>query len=342
MLGDREVEDLFSFESMINWMLDFGVALTQARSAGDEISEDVCNRPTSCIRKMTPNHGKISLAFARDGVVVPELVRQIRDVLPTDCSREFHKGATSQDLVDTALSIALREFHEIVVARLGKLQASLLVLGNEFGSKHLPFRTRMQTAGRLPVAERIGGWKGAVDDLADDATSMREKICVLQFAGPVGSRHAMTIRNPDRIAKLMAEELGLADTGTSWQTNRSRLVAYASWIGTLTGYLGKVGQDICLMAQSGEVHYSGSGRSSSIPGKQNPVKAEILVALARFNAVLTSGMQHDMVHEQERSGTSWTLEWMVLPQICVAAGTSLRTAIDGLNGITGFGDDKSD
>ena len=245
--------------------------------------------------------------------------------------------------MDTALSIALREFHEIVVAKLGKLQASLLVLGNEFGSKHLPFRPRMQTAGRLPVAERIGGWKGAVDDLADDATSMREKICVLQFAGPVGSRHAMTIWNPDRIAKLLAEELGLVATGTSWQTNRSRrLVAYASWIGTPTGYLGKVGQDICLMAQSGEVHYSGSGRSSSIPGKQNPVKAEILVALARFNAVLTSGMQHAMVHEQERSGTSWTLEWMVLPQICVAAGTSLRTAIYGLNSITGFGDDKSD
>ena len=59
--------------------------------------------------------------------------------------------------------------------------------------------------------------------------------------------------------------------------------------------------------------------------KQNPVAAETLVALARFNASLVSGMNHALVHENERSGSAWTLEWMVLPQMVVASGTALAT-----------------
>ena len=62
--------------------------------------------------------------------------------------------------------------------------------------------------------------------------------------------------------------------------------------------------------------------------KVNPVGAEILVTLARFNATLLSGMHQSLVHENERSGAAWTLEWMLLPQMAVATGAALRTAED--------------
>jgi 3-carboxy-cis,cis-muconate cycloisomerase len=75
-----------------------------------------------------------------------------------------------------------------------------------------------------------------------------------------------------------------------------------------------------------EVELTTGGQSSSMPHKNNPVGAEVLVALARFNAVQISAMHQAMVHEQERSGAAWTLEWMVLPQICVATAAALRTA----------------
>jgi 3-carboxy-cis,cis-muconate cycloisomerase len=91
-----------------------------------------------------------------------------------------------------------------------------------------------------------------------------------------------------------------------------------------------MGQDIALAAQSevGEVKLQGGGGSSAMPHKANPVGAEMLVTLARFNATLVSGMHQALVHENERSGAAWTLEWMLLPQMALATGAALRTALD--------------
>jgi 3-carboxy-cis,cis-muconate cycloisomerase len=96
-----------------------------------------------------------------------------------------------------------------------------------------------------------------------------------------------------------------------------------------------MGQDIALMAQSevGEIRLASGGGSSAMPHKHNPIGAEILVTLARFNATLVSGMHHALVHENERSGAAWTLEWMLLPQMAVATASALRTASELLDGL---------
>ena len=340
LLGDAEVESLFSADAMLRRMLDFEVALTRALDAEGEITEGICARTVACIGSMKLDIDRISLATARDGVVVPELVNQVRQALPEDCRRDFHRGATSQDLIDTALAIALRNFHDIVDGRLGAMNSALERLKSEFGEAEISARTRMQTAGRLRAADRIDAWHRPVEELIGELPSMRSRIAVLQFAGPLGVRRKLGLKNPQRIAERMAKQLGLSDIGVGWQTDRRRLATYASWLTALTGCLGKIGRDYCLMAQASELRHSGGGRSSAIPGKQNPVRAEMLVALARFNAVLVSGMHHGMDHEQERSGSAWTLEWMILPQICVAGAVALRLASVALDGITEFGNRK--
>ena len=97
----------------------------------------------------------------------------------------------------------------------------------------------------------------------------------------------------------------------------------------ITGGLGKIGQDVALMALRGEddIRMSGGGGSSAMPHKQNPLSAERLVTLARFNATLISGLHQSLVHEQERSGAAWTLEWLLLPQMCQATGASLTASL---------------
>jgi 3-carboxy-cis,cis-muconate cycloisomerase len=95
----------------------------------------------------------------------------------------------------------------------------------------------------------------------------------------------------------------------------------------ISGSLGKFGQDVALLAQAGgEIEMSGGGTSSAMAHKQNPVAAETLVALARFNATQLSAIHHSLVHEQERSGAAWTLEWLVLPQMTMATAAALRLA----------------
>ena len=91
------------------------------------------------------------------------------------------------------------------------------------------------------------------------------------------------------------------------------------------------------MAQMGEVALSGAGGSSAMPHKQNPVAAEILVALARYNATLVGGMHDALVHEQERSGAAWMLEWLLLPQMVIVTAASLRTALALVDQVTRIG-----
>ena len=138
----------------------------------------------------------------------------------------------------------------------------------------------------------------------------------------------------------MAAELGLAYAPDCWHTTRDALADYANWLSLVTGSLGKMGQDICLMAQQGldEAMLGGGGGSSAMPHKRNPVKAEALVTLARFNAVQVGGMHQALVHEQERSGAAWSLEWLILPQMTVAAAASLSTGIALLNSVERLGD----
>ena len=120
---------------------------------------------------------------------------------------------------------------------------------------------------------------------------------------------------------------------------REGIADYANLLSLVTGSLGKMGQDVALMAQQGldEITLTGGGGSSAMPHKQNPVSAELLVTLARFNAVQLSALHLAMVHEQERSGSAWTLEWMVLPQMLAATARALAVAQDMTQRITRIG-----
>jgi 3-carboxy-cis,cis-muconate cycloisomerase len=160
-------------------------------------------------------------------------------------------------------------------------------------------------------------------------------VLVLHFGGAAGTLDKLGGRGPG-VSRRLASELGLRAVPPARHSERDGMAALASWLALVTGSVGKTGQDIALMAQSevGEIRLASGGGSSAMPHKVNPVGAETLVALARFNATLVSGMHHAMVHENERSGAAWTLEWMLLPQMATAAGAALRTAASLLASIS--------
>ncbi|TIW68692.1 MAG: 3-carboxy-cis,cis-muconate cycloisomerase, partial [Mesorhizobium sp.] len=153
------------------------------------------------------------------------------------------------------------------------------------------------------------------------------RLLVVQFGGAAGTLDRLGDKAaPVRAA--LAAKLGLGDAA-QWHSQRDALADFAGWLSLVTGSLGKFGQDIALMAQGGmDIKLSAGGGSSAMPHKQNPVKAEALVALARFNATQLAGMHQALVHEQERSGAAWTLEWLILPQMVVATAGALRLAAE--------------
>ena len=120
-------------------------------------------------------------------------------------------------------------------------------------------------------------------------------------------------------------DLGLA---TPWQATRDPIIALGSLLAQISGSLGKLGMDVTLLAQNevGAVRLEGGGGSSAMSHKSNPVNAEVLVALARYNAGLAGTLNQALIHENERSGAAWTLEWLTLPPMLVTTGASLRLA----------------
>jgi 3-carboxy-cis,cis-muconate cycloisomerase len=199
-------------------------------------------------------------------------------------------------------------------------------LDKRFGTNQLMARTRMQSALPILAGHRIHSWRAPLLDLSDDFGQIQIAVHALQFGGPVGTLDRLGAKAPE-IRRLLADCLGLSDPGTAWHTDRSRLLNYSFWLTKLATALGKIGHDIMLMAQDerAEIRLAGAGGSSAMAHKKNPVKAEVLPALARFVSTLHAGLQQSALHEQERSGTNWTLEWMLLPQICIATGTALIT-----------------
>ncbi|HEV7246522.1 MAG TPA: 3-carboxy-cis,cis-muconate cycloisomerase [Shinella sp.] len=327
LLGDGEIAALFSAAAELEAMLAFEVALAKAEAGEGIITQDAALAIAETAHRFSPDVASLRTATARDGVVVPDLVRQLRAAVGEPHGKHVHVGATSQDVIDSGLMLRLSRVLPILENRLEALAANLDGLAADFGDRPLMGRTRMQAAIEITVKDRIESWRSPLARHAGRLKGFAKDGLAVQFGGAAGTLEKLGAKGP-AVRAALARELGLADA-PQWHSQRDRIGDLAALLAAMTGSLGKLGQDVALMADRGdEIALAGGGGSSAMPHKQNPVGAEVLVTLARFNAAQLGGLAQAAVHEQERSGAAWTLEWLILPQMVAAAGVSLRLAGD--------------
>ena len=338
LLGDLEAVAFFSVKADLDCMIRFEVALAQAEAAHGVIPAEAAQAIAKGLEGFDPDIRAIGAATARDGLAVPELVRQMRAAIGEPQDAYLHFGTTSQDLIDTSLIIRIKGLCDLLESRLLQAESELERLETAFGGNVLMARTRMQAAIAVTVADRIAAWRQPLAEHRARLTELKPRLLRLQFGGAAGTLDKLADK-AEPVTEELAGLLGLHLSTRNWHTDRSAIVEFANWLSLVTGSLGKIGQDVALMAQNGidEIALSGTGGSSAMPHKQNPVLAETLVTLARFNATQLAGMHHALVHEQERSGAAWTLEWMLLPQMCVATGAATRTVITLLGAVERMG-----
>ncbi len=331
LLGDQEIIELFSVEADLAAMIRFEVTLAKLQAKAGLISDEAAEKIALGVPQFKPDIEKIQRGIARDGISVPVFIQQLKEQVNTF----VHFGATSQDAIDTSFMLRSQSAISILVARVENLIARLDQLTTAFGKNKLMARTRMQAALQFTVADRLANWRSG---LLDAIVGLKSCRFAVQYGGPIGTLHEFP-ENGDALRSELASALGLEAWPQNWQSNRSSIVAIANACSLVTGSIGKLGADYCLMAQDdlAEVKFKGGGTSSVMQHKQNPIQAEALVTLARFNATLISGVHQSLVHEQERSGAAWTLEWMLLPQMIVAAGAATRTAKELLQSTIAIG-----
>jgi 3-carboxy-cis,cis-muconate cycloisomerase len=328
LAGDPEIEALFSDAAEIAALLRVEGALADAEAEAGLISAGAAAAIGRALAAFTPDMAVLAAGLARDGVVVPALVRQLRAAVGGPHAEAVHFGATSQDIVDTGLMLRLAEVIAILLARLAAVEAVFSELDARFGTRPVMAHTRMQAALSSTFAEKVRNWAEPLARERAALDRLRARLLVVQLGGPVGDRSSFNGKGGE-VARRLADRLDLG-LATPWHSQRDAIVEFGSVLALISGSLGKFGLDVALLSQSEvrAITLKGSGGSSSMPHKTNPVKAELLVALARFNAGLAGTLQQAMIAENERSGAAWTLEWLVLPQMAVTTGRALAAGIE--------------
>ena len=326
---DPEIDRLFEPAAEIAAILRIESALAQSQAAHGVVAAQAAKAIEKLCATFSPDMDALMGGIARDGMIVPELVNQLRTELPNEHRDALHFCSTSQDVIDTCLILQLRETIELLEHQLKQGLNCLDDLNNRFGETPQMGRTRMQRALPLKVGDRIAAWSAPLKTHQERLTALKPHLLVVQYGGPIGI-------DPSPWSIHLAKHLQLGVPSGSWQTARDELANFASWLSLVSGSLGKIGTDIAMMAQNeiAEASIASGGRSSAMHHKSNPVQAEILVAIARYNAALLGGFHQSLIHEQERSGAAWALEWMILPDMASNTGACFRHLIHLLTSVS--------
>ncbi|WP_226781419.1 3-carboxy-cis,cis-muconate cycloisomerase [Oceaniglobus trochenteri] len=321
--GDEATRLALSFEADLAAMLRFESALARSQADLGLVPDSAAVRIGQACAGFQPDIAALRASTARDGVVVPGLIDQLRRAVDAPARQYLHMGATSQDVVDTSLMLRLKPLLAGYERQLEALETEVGALADQWGDRPLMAVTRMRAALPFSVGDRLCTWKQGLVAARHRLRGMQDTGLALQFAGPVGTLDKFT-DGGGALRAALAERLGLPDPGGPWHVERSRMFHLATTLAQTTQATGKIGIDVALMVQDGiDALALTGGSSSSMPHKVNPVDAELLVALARKSSLNLGAAGLSAVHENERSGISWTLEWLCFPDLLASTGAAL-------------------
>ncbi|KPP85281.1 MAG: 3-carboxy-cis,cis-muconate cycloisomerase [Rhodobacteraceae bacterium HLUCCO07] len=268
-------------------------------------------------------------ATGQNGVSVPGLVAAFRNAIEAPDHAQFvHWGATSQDIIDTALMLRLKQVLSHYETALRRVLAALARQAEAHADLAMPARTWGQHATPTSFGATAAAWGGPLLALLGELDSLRAHLWV-SLSGAAGTGAALGDKAGETRAAL-AKALGLTDPGHSWHTDRTPILMIAGWIARLNTALGKMGEDMATLAMTGigEVRLGSSGCSSTMPQKQNPVGPGALAALAAQGTALNAAIQGAGLHRLDRDGPAWFTEWLALPQLCLGGAAALEHARD--------------
>ena len=231
-------------------MLEIEAAFTRALAQAGRFPVEVASQAAEQILGAKPDVELLKQGVAEDGLVVPALVRQLKQGSPGEWHAAIHKGLTSQDVIDTALILCLKSILPLLSARLAALDAALTRLGETQGHHLLMARTRMQAALPITVATRLSSWQLPIADHQDRLEQMTPRLLTLQLGGAAGDRAALGDA-AGAIETHLAQALDLDRADASWHSRRDAIAEFSNWLSLVSGTLGKMGQDLALMAQQG-------------------------------------------------------------------------------------------
>lgn len=327
LLSDPAVNACLSDTAAVAAMVRVEAALATVQGRLGVIPAEAGERIAEAIPGFEADFAAIGDSTRISGLPTIEFVAQLRKRVGGDAATYVHWGATSQDIIDTGFILQTRDVLAVMQRRLDSLCSKLADLARAHRHTAMPGRTRSQQALPISFGLKVAHWTAPLIRHQRRLAALKRCVLCVQFGGAAGNLSALGV-DGIAVADALAEALELLPSPASAHTGRDWIGDLASWLTLVSSSLGKIGQDIAMMAFSevGELSDSAAGGSSTLPQKANPIAAETLVALAEYNAAQIGGVHQAARQEHERGGAGWTVEWMLLPPMLAATGGALRVA----------------
>jgi 3-carboxy-cis,cis-muconate cycloisomerase len=258
--------------------------------------------------------------------VIP-LVTRLRELAGTEHGAAVHVGATSQDIIDSAMMLVSKRSLAVTLTDVEAAFEAAERLAAAYGDHRVIGRTLLQQALPIGFADRAHRWSHAIGQAADGLQTARDALPV-QLSGPVGS-------GDPRVTELVAKRLDLVSPAICWHTDRVPVAQLAAAAGILCGVLGKIARDVTLLAQTelGEATEGvpGRGASSAMAHKHNPVAAVSVLACTKRAPGLVATVLASMEQEHERAAGAWQAEWGTISELLALTASAAAWSADLLS-----------
>ncbi|MEO8849955.1 MAG: 3-carboxy-cis,cis-muconate cycloisomerase [Casimicrobiaceae bacterium] len=328
---------VFAPSAAVARMLDFEAALARAEASAGVIPRAAAAAiAAQCDTRHYDPHALSVAARVAGNRAIP-LVAALTARVDAQARGYVHWGATSQDVLDTALVLQVRRALVLITADLERLDAALVMQAMRHRNTPMAGRTLLQQALPVTLGLKLATTLSAVRRHARRLAQASTQAAVLQFGGAAGTLASLGER-AQAVEHALAHELGLSVADAPWHAQRDRLVDVAAVLGGLAATLGKLARDVSLLAQTEaaeafEPSAPGRGGSSTLPHKRNPVGCAVALAAALRAPNLVATMMVAAVQEHERGLGGWAAEWDTLPALFELAAGSLAAMIEVTEGL---------
>jgi 3-carboxy-cis,cis-muconate cycloisomerase len=331
LFGSPGVDAAVSDAAWLQAMLDVEAGLAQVEADAGLIPASAAAEIVAACRAELFDVADIGRRALDGGNPAAPLARALLESVSAAAQPYVHLGATSQDIIDTAMSLLTQRALDVALEDLAAVASACAALADTHRNTLMTARTLLQPALPTTFGLAAATWLSGVDTARVLLTKVRFERLAVQLGGAAGTLASLRGRGVD-IGHRLAEHLGLTEPALPWHTERTRIAELAAALGTTCGVLGKMARDITLLAQAEvaevvEGEGSEHGTSSTLPQKRNPVRAVLIVSTAERAPGLVSTVFHTLVQEHERAAGAWHAEWETIRALLRITGGACHHAV---------------
>lgn len=330
LFGSAAMRAVFDDLNLLQKWLDYEAALARAEAAAGLIPAEAAAEITRAAQAGHMDTDAIKRGVDKTVHPLVSVIWQLSELCAGDAGRYVHWGATTQDVMDTAIVLQIQEAYPLFESTLNTLIEAAVNLARTYRDTPMAGRTHGQQALPITFGFKVAVWVAELKRHHERLNGCKARVLVGEFGGAVGTLASVSDKGIEINVRL-CQELGLGVPEIAWHSARDGLTEFATIITMICATMGKIAHEVIEMqkAEFGEAEEPfemGKVGSSTMPQKRNPMTCEAILTLARLTRRHAATAVDAMFHEHERDWSSFQMEWAYLPELCVMThGAMLMT-----------------